>query len=407
MTKVDVIFSANLNSIVGPVQTLKRIISNHSFFEQNGYDLTVFTLDNLDGTKTIQSVKVQDVAKTSSSKFVKKVKEIARFFAQHSFLYGALRIKILLSAPSGFIQHYLSLKREPEIIVFHYIFDCYNYLKQNKNTKAKIVLFVHADSTKNSMLLEYFPHVKGTSVERKLDKISEYVMNNVDRVISISKIAATYFVRERPQLESKIGTVVNGIDDISSEQLAFVKESKGKPYNKKYRLISCGSINGRKGQWIVIEALKKLPAEIRNEIEYTIVGDGPQRITLEEDVIKSGLQNVRFVGSVPNMDVYKYLAGANIAILMSNNEGLPLSLIEALRCGLAGISTRVAGIPEVVVDRYNGVLIEPDVDQLYEILLHLGDYDWEEMGHKSRILFEEQYTFERMKKDYLGILESL
>ena len=66
------------------------------------------------------------------------------------------------------------------------------------------------------------------------------------------------------------------------------------------------------------------------------------------------MNNVIFKGAVPNAEVYKYLAEANIAILMSNNEGLPLSLLEALRCGLACISTRVAAIPEVILDNYNG-----------------------------------------------------
>lgn len=407
MTKVDVIFSANLNSIVGPVQTLKRIISNHSYFEQNGYDLTVFTLDNMEGTKTIQSVKVQDVAKTSTSKFVKKIKELARFFAQHSILYDALRINLLLKSPAKLINSYRDKRRDPQIIVFHSLYDCAYFLKKEKNVRAKIVLFIHADSARSSMVYEYFPKAKGTFVERELDKLAEFVMNRVDKVVGISKSGARNFEAEFPQLKGKVGLVVNGINDLNEEQLQYVQSKKSEPHSFKYRLISCGSINGRKGQWIVIEAIKRLPEELRKDIEYTIVGDGPQRITLEENVRNAGLENILFVGSVPNVNVYKNLAEANIAILMSNNEGLPLSLIEALRCGLAGISTRVAGIPEVVVDGFNGVLIEPDVDQLYDVFMHLEDYDWNEMGRKSRSLFEEQYTFERMKKDYLGILESL
>ena len=404
MTKVDVIFSANLNSIVGPVQTLKRIISNHSYFEENGYDLTVFTLDNLEGTKTIQSVKVQDVAKTSSSKFVKKIKEIARFLAQHSFLYDALRINLLLKSPAKLINSYRAKGRDPHIIVFHSFYDCSYYLKKEKNIKAKIVLFIHGDSFKKGML---FPKAKGTSVERKLAKLTDYVMRRVEKVVGISQSGARNFEAEFPQLKGRVGLVVNGISDLTEEQLQYVQSKKVETQSKKFRLISCGSINGRKGQWMVIEAIKKLPAELSKNIEYTIVGDGPQRITLEEDVRNAGLENIRFVGSVPNVNVYKNLAEANIAILMSNNEGLPLSLIEALRCGLAGISTRVAGIPEVIVDGYNGVLIEPDVDQLYNILMRLDDYDWDDMGRKSRSLFEKQYTFDRMKEDYLGLLKSL
>ena len=139
-------------------------------------------------------------------------------------------------------------------------------------------------------------------------------------------------------LEGKVQAVVNGIDDIMPEQKIYVEGKRKDSYQRKYRLISCGSINGRKGQWMVIEALGRLPEEKRNNIDYTILGDGPERVTLENKAKEYGLNNVKFVGSVPNVEVYKYLAEANIAVLMSRNEGLPLSLIEALRCGLAGIS---------------------------------------------------------------------
>ena len=407
MKKVDVIFSANLNSIIGPVQTLKRIVSNRPFFLENDYDLTLFTLDNPGGTQSLSSSLANSVAKRNQSFIAKKTKELARFFAQHSFWYDALRIKKLLAAPSGLVQQYCSMVREPQVIVFHYIYDCYCYLKQAKEVKAKIVLFIHADSTKSSMLLEYFPKAKGTAVERKLDDITQFVLDKVDRVISISKIGAKNFLREHPELEGRVGVVVNGIDDITTDQLQYVEETRKKPNAKKYRLISCGTVNGRKGQWIVVDALCKLPPKILDDIEYTIVGDGPQKVTLEAAVERNGLKNVHFVGSVPNVEVYKYLAEANIAILMSSNEGLPLSLIEALRCGLAGISTRVAGIPEVMVDGHNGILIERSVEALNELLLHISDYDWEAMGQKSRNLFEDEYTFSRMKNDYLQMLQTL
>ena len=407
MKNVDIIFSSSLNSIIGPVQTLKRIISNHPFFFENGYVLTLFTLDHSEGTQALSKNQIGSVAKRNQSYFSRRMKEFARFLAQHSFLYDAFRIRQLLSTPKGFINDYRKHERTPQVIVFHYIYDCYSFLLHEKEKKAKIVLFIHADSAKSSMVLEYFPKAKGTYVEKKLDRIAEYVLERVDRVVSISKIGAKNFLNEFPQLEGRISVVVNGINDITFDQKKYVEDKRKESYSSKFRLISCGTINGRKGQWIVIEALNKLPNDIKNEIEYTIVGDGPQKVTLEEKVKEYGLNNIRFVGSVPNVDVYKYLAEANIAILMSSNEGLPLSLIEALRCGLAGISTKVAGIPEVMVDGYNGVLIQPGVEQLYNVLLRIRDYEWEDMGRKSRILFEEKYTFERMRGDYLKMLQSL
>jgi glycosyltransferase involved in cell wall biosynthesis len=407
MKKVDIIFSSHLNSIIGPVQTLKRIISNHSFFLDYGYDLTLFTPDNPKGVQAIDSYQGSPVAKRSQSFFLRKIKVFARFLAQHSFLYDKIRINALICAPKTIVKNYLSQNRNAQIIVFHYIYDCYNYLQQEKELKAKIVLFIHADSAKSTMLYEYFPKARGSVIERQINSITEFVLNKVDKVISISKIGASNFLNEYPILNGRIGIIVNGITDLGDEQKEYVEVKKKDNYSYKYRLISCGTINGRKGQWIVIEALNKLPNNIKTQIEYTIVGDGPQRVSLEEKVKEYGLDNVRFIGSVPNSEVYHYLAEANISILMSSNEGLPLSLIEALRCGLAGISTRVAGIPEIIIDGYNGVLLQPDVEQLFNVLSHIHDYNWDEMGRKSRLLFEEDYTFNRMKTDYLEMLQSL
>ena len=408
MKKVDIIFSANLNSIIGPVQTLKRVLTSHSFFQEKNYDLTVFSLDQMNGISSIANIQTNVVDKGNSAELVRKIKSIARFFAQHSFLYDALRIFYLLRTPLPLIKNYCSLNRDPQIMVFHNLYDCYCYLRYAKNVRAKIALFIHADSANNSMLLEYFPKARGTFVEKRLDSITRFVIDHVDRVVSISEIGARNFLIEYPQLNGRISLVINGISDLDENQKKYVKEKKRGSFKRNYRLISCGTINGRKGQWIVIEALHRLPEKIKEQIEYTVVGDGPQRMELENKVEGYSLQGcVRFVGAVANVDVYRYLAESNIAILMSRNEGLPLSLIEALRCGLAGISTKVAGIPEVILDGHNGVLIEPDVNQLFEVLLHINDYPWDEMGRKSRVLFEEKYTFERMRRNYLSLLESL
>ena len=55
MRNVDVIFTGTLNSIIGPVQTIKRIRNNHDYFFENGYDVTIFTSDNLATPRSISA----------------------------------------------------------------------------------------------------------------------------------------------------------------------------------------------------------------------------------------------------------------------------------------------------------------------------------------------------------------
>ena len=88
---------------------------------------------------------------------------------------------------------------------------------------------------------------------------------------------------------------------------------------------------------------------------------------------------------------------------MSQLEGLPISIIEALRSGLPIISTNISGIPELLRND-NGVLIDPDIDQLVTVLENLDDYNWDSMGKRSRELFESYYSFKRMRTNYLQML---
>jgi glycosyltransferase involved in cell wall biosynthesis len=69
---------------------------------------------------------------------------------------------------------------------------------------------------------------------------------------------------------------------------------------------------------------------------------------------------VRFVGSQPRERVLRFLSGATVSVLSSSWENLPHSAVEALAVGTPVVSTAVGGVPEVVHDRENGLLVPPD-----------------------------------------------
>jgi glycosyltransferase involved in cell wall biosynthesis len=91
------------------------------------------------------------------------------------------------------------------------------------------------------------------------------------------------------------------------------------------------------------------------------VGDGVEASSLRTACERSDILRgrVRFTGSVPNNRVPAILAEADVVVLPSYSEGLPLVLVEAMAAGLPCIGTRVGGIPEVIIDGYNGILVDP------------------------------------------------
>ncbi len=95
------------------------------------------------------------------------------------------------------------------------------------------------------------------------------------------------------------------------------------------------------------------------DFQLTIVGDGPERLTLERGIARRGLQGcVRIVTSVSNDDVLRLCAESDAFILTSAYEGMPISLLEAMGQGCIAIATAIeSGVPELVVDGRNGFIV--------------------------------------------------
>lgn len=90
-----------------------------------------------------------------------------------------------------------------------------------------------------------------------------------------------------------------------------------------------------------------------------LVGDGGQRWNLELRARELGLRDkIRFLGQ--RSDVCEILGASDVFVLASQNEGNPLSLMEAMATGLPVVATAVGGVPELIVDQRSGLLVGPD-----------------------------------------------
>ena len=109
-------------------------------------------------------------------------------------------------------------------------------------------------------------------------------------------------------------------------------------------ILSVGLLIERKGHYLIIEALKDLP-----DFDLVIAGDGPDRRSLEELAKKLQVADrVRFAGSVPQVELYRYYSAADVLILASSREGWANVLLESMACGTPVVATRIWGTPEVV-----------------------------------------------------------
>ncbi len=121
------------------------------------------------------------------------------------------------------------------------------------------------------------------------------------------------------------------------------------------RLLFVGRLVPAKGLPILLEALAKVEGAVLD-----VIGDGPDRKMLEEKARSLNLAHrVTFLGYQSQAQVRALLKQADVFVLSSFAEGLPVVLMEAMAAGIPVVATRIAGIPELIYDEENGLLVSP------------------------------------------------
>ncbi len=121
-------------------------------------------------------------------------------------------------------------------------------------------------------------------------------------------------------------------------------------------LVFAGRLGPQKAVGVLLEALVNADG-----VMLAIAGDGPERGALERHVGELGLDGrVRFLGAVPRETVLRLFRAADASVLPSAWENFPHTVVEALAVGCPVIATAVGGVPEVVRDGENGLLVAPN-----------------------------------------------
>jgi glycosyltransferase involved in cell wall biosynthesis len=185
--------------------------------------------------------------------------------------------------------------------------------------------------------------------------------------------------------------IYNGID---VEAFPRVSRNGGPP-----RILSVGRLKAPKDFVTFVEALRLLP---RGAFSAAIAGDGPDRELLVGDAL------VELVGE--RDDVPQHLRAADVFVLSTRAEGLPISIIEAMAAGVPVVATRVGGVPELVVEGETGLLVPPgDPRALADALRRLiGDPELRlKLGSAGRQRAEELFDLPTFRQAHLELYERL
>jgi glycosyltransferase involved in cell wall biosynthesis len=177
-----------------------------------------------------------------------------------------------------------------------------------------------------------------------------------DGLIAVSKDLAD-FLRQSGLSLRNLHIIRNGIALSAGDPDAA---AGGAPPRSKqgFTVGTVGRLVAVKNHKCLLQAFKRIHDAI-DSARLIIVGDGPLAGQLESQAAELGISEyVLFAGF--QRDVAHYLRGLDVFVLSSLHEGVPISLLEAMSMGVPVVCTRVGGIPEVITDGHNGMLVDSD-----------------------------------------------
>ncbi len=221
----------------------------------------------------------------------------------------------------------------------------------------------------------------------------------VDGYIAVSAANARYLVEEKRLPADKVVVIRNGCDlaRFSPDHPAPAGLRQALGFAEADPVLAVvGRLEPQKGHRVLLDALPAIRGR-HPQVRLVCVGDGSLRGELEAAVQARGLADaVRFVGY--RGDVAGWLALADVVVLPSLWEGLPLAAVEALAAGRAVVATAVDGTPEVVVDGQTGLTVPPgDAPSLAAAVCRLLDDPGlrHRLGQAGRIWVRERFSQER------------
>lgn len=251
----------------------------------------------------------------------------------------------------------------------------------------------------------YTPHcwsfVDGFPKAKFYRAAEKFLAPLASKVIAVSEDERSFGLAQGVGEAERTQCIHNGVIDQVAAPAGREPED-----SEPVKLVMVGRFEEQKDQPLLLRALaalEQLPWQL------TMVGDGPLKGDCEALARElSVADRVNFVGY--SSAVEGHLAAADVFTLVSNWEGFPRSILEAMRAGLPVVVSDVGGCREAVIEGVSGRVVGKGAQDELETALRevLSDAGVRRrMGQAGRRLFEERFTFEHMYRNYQNLYQSL
>lgn len=228
--------------------------------------------------------------------------------------------------------------------------------------------------------------------------------NNYLLNFTIANNFAAYTAAKNFGFKNKVFVIANGIG------IRPLPKSK-KVASKLITIISVGRLVQQKRYDTALKAIARLKDSLDKsyQLEYRIVGSGPEENAIRTAIEKFKLQNVvRIIKNPPN--VYEHLESSDMYLCTSSFEGISNSIMEAMNCALPVVATDAGDNSRLVINEKNGFVTAIDDDKtLAKCLQNLIESPnlQEKMGKEGYHHLVHNFGYEAFQKKYLKLLENI
>lgn len=226
-----------------------------------------------------------------------------------------------------------------------------------------------------------------------------------NHIVVVSEAIRGQFLALAPDAHAKISVIYNGVDTerFRANRGSRIAYRKMLGVDETTRVVGTVSrLSPEKGIAYFVDAANQLAREFPNA-KFLVVGDGPERATLEQRATSGA---IRFLGM--REDVSELLNAMDIFVLPSLAEAFGIAAIEAMACGLPVVATRVGGLREIVLDDETGLLVLPrHAGALAAAVARLIDdpIKCSAFGERGRARVLEHFTLSAQGGLWLSVLE--
>jgi glycosyltransferase involved in cell wall biosynthesis len=191
-------------------------------------------------------------------------------------------------------------------------------------------------------------------LNRLFFRLTKFCLKKAKRIIAVSTEIRDKIVFDFKIDAEKIHVLNMGVR--VSRAVHSKNTEKGIDTRKKVKVIFIGISFERKGGYVLIKAAEEVNRRLPDRVFYEFIGQRPPKV--EHLIERKGLRkNVSFKGILTNKETLTRLKGADIFVLPSFSEGLPIAMLEAMSNGLGVIVSPVGDVPSVIQDKQNGLLV--------------------------------------------------